>query len=198
VNGGLRGPQEANADARAAALREHAAEPTVLVGRITRAHGVKGEVSVLVLSDVEDRFAPGATVYLEDGRALAVADERPHHGRLLVRFEQVRDRDAAEALAGRNLVVPESASPPLPEGSYWDHQLIGADVVTESGRSLGSIRDVIHTQANDVWSAVDPEGLETLVPAIADVVVSVDVRARRVVVREVPGLTADEEPGSAR
>jgi 16S rRNA processing protein RimM len=168
-------------------------EPTVVVGRITRAHGVKGEVAVMVLTEVTERFAPGGVVHLEGGRALTVAHSRPHRGRLLVTFEEVPDRDAAEALVQRDLVVPESASPPLPEGSYWDHQLIGCRVVTESGRTLGELVDVIHTPANDVWSAVDPGGVETLIPAIPDVVVSVDVGAKRVTVRAVPGLTAPEE-----
>jgi 16S rRNA processing protein RimM len=111
-----------------------------------------------------------------------------------VTFEGVRDRTDAERLVQRDLVVPESDSPPLPAGSYWDHQLIGCEVLTESGRSLGEIGDVIHTPANDVWSAVDAGGVETLVPAIADVVASVDADAKRVVVREVPGLTAADEP----
>jgi 16S rRNA processing protein RimM len=190
------GADETSARARAAAVFETRESP-VTVGRITRAHGVKGEVSVLVLSEVEDRFADGASVFLDDGRALRVAETRPHHGRLLVRFADVADRDAAEALAGRDLVVPESASPPLPDGSYWDHQVVGAEVVTETGRSLGTLREVIHTRANDVWSAVDADGAETLVPAISDVVVSVDVGERRVVVREVPGLTSPEEPRPA-
>ena len=164
-----------------------------MVGRITRAHGVKGEVAVMVLTEVGDRFEPGGVVYLEDGRRLSVAESRPHRGRMLVAFEGVRDRDAADKLVQRNLVVPESESPPLPEGSYWDHQLVGSNVVTESGRPLGELRDVIHTPANDVWSAVDDAGVETLVPAIADVVVSVDVAGKRVLVREVPGLTAPED-----
>ena len=168
-------------------------EPTVVVGRVTRPHGVKGEVAVMVLTEVGDRFEPGGVVYLEDGRRLSVAESRPHRGRMLVAFEGVRDRDAADKLVQRNLVVPESESPPLPEGSYWDHQLVGSNVVTESGRPLGELRDVIHTPANDVWSAVDDAGVETLVPAIADVVVSVDVAGKRVVVREVPGLTAPED-----
>jgi 16S rRNA processing protein RimM len=170
-------------------------EPTVVVGRITRAHGVRGEVAVLVLSEVPERFARGAVLHLEDGRALTVESSRAHRGHLLVKFREVTDRTAAEALRSRMLVVPESASPKLPEGSWWDHQLVGCEVVTESGRQLGELREVIHTPANDVWSAVAGE-TETLVPALRDVVVSVDVAARRIVVREVPGLTGpdDEEP----
>jgi 16S rRNA processing protein RimM len=164
-------------------------EPTVAVGRIARAHGVHGEVAVLVLSEVPERFADGAVVSLEDGRALTVSSTRSHGGRLLVRFREVPDRTRADALRGAMLYVPESSSPPLPAGSWWDHQIRGCALETEGGRVLGTIGDVIHTPANDVWSAVDDAGTETLIPVLRDVLVSVDVEAKRIVVREVPGLT---------
>lgn len=167
-------------------------ELTVAVGRIGRAHGIKGEVTVLVLSEVEGRFADGAAVYLEDGRILTVESARPHRGGLVVKFREVRDRNQAEELSRKVLMVPESTSPELPEGSWWDHRLVGCEVVTESGRSLGTLQEVIHTQANDVWSAV-AEGRETLIPALKDVIVSVDVAEKRILVREVPGLTAPKE-----
>ncbi len=170
-----------------------ASEPTVAVGRIGRAHGVRGEISVLVLSEVPGRFDPGATVWLEDGRALTVESSRPYRDRLIVRFRDVGDRSAAEALAGAALVVPESSSPKLPEGSWWDHRIEGCAVETDTGRSLGSVREVIHTPANDVWSAVDEAETETLIPVLKDVLVSVDVDSRRIVVREIPGLTIPEE-----
>jgi len=167
-------------------------EPTVVVGRITRAHGIRGEVAVQVLSEVPTRFSPGAVVYLEDGRPLEVDAARPHGERLLVRFRGVEDRTRAEALARSMLVVPESSSPPLPEGSWWDHQLVGCRVRTEEGRDLGTVREVMHTPANDVWAAVDEGGTETLVPVLKDVLVSVDVAAKEIVIREVPGLIAPE------
>ena len=166
-------------------------EPTVAVGRVTRAHGVRGEVAALVLSEVPERFADGAVVWLEDGRPLTVESSRTHKDRLLVTFREVRDRAGAEALQGALLVVPESMSPPLPEGSWWDHQLVGCDVVTESGLPLGLLVEVIHTAANDVWSVITDDR-ETLIPVLKDVIVSVDVAAKRIVVREVPGLTAPE------
>lgn len=164
----------------------------VAVGKITRAHGVRGEVAVLVLSEVEDRFAPGAVLYLEDGRALAVEDTRPDRGRLLVRFREVPDRDRARDLVQRYLFVSEGDVPELPEGAYWPHQLEGCEVVTEAGRSLGGIREIIHTPANDVWIAV-ADGVETLIPALRDVVISVDIKAGHVVVHEIPGLTSASE-----
>jgi 16S rRNA processing protein RimM len=164
-------------------------EPTVVVGRITKAHGLRGEVAVQVFSDNPDRFAEGAHVYLEDGRDLAVRGARWTGSRLLVAFEGVEDRTAAEGLRGRALVVPRSMLPELPEGEYWPHDLVGCQVVTESGRSLGRVTDVIENPANDLWAAVDEDGAETLIPAIRDVVVSVDIGDRRIVVRDLPGLT---------
>ena len=164
-------------------------EPTVAVGRIGKAHGVHGEVSVLVLSDVSERFSVGAELWLEDGRPLTVVEARPYRDRLLVRFRGIDDRTRAEALQTSLLVVPESGSPQLPEGSWWDHQIEGCELETETGRPLGTVREVIHTAANDVWSAVDVAGIETLIPVLKDVLVSVDVAGKRIVVREIPGLT---------
>jgi 16S rRNA processing protein RimM len=169
-------------------------EPTVVVGRITRPHGVRGELAVLVLSEVPGRFADGAVVLMEDGRSLTVRSSRPHGDRLLVTFEEVAGREDADALRGALLMVPESSSPELPPGSWWDHELVGCVVTTESGRALGTLRDVIHTTANDVWSAVADDGTETLIPVLADVLVDVDVQARRVVVREIRGLTVPDDP----
>src|SRR5207244_2589748 len=80
----------------------------VAVGRVTRAHGVRGEVSVFVLSEVEDRFEAGSTLLLEDGRPLTIGASRPNRGRILVKFEGIPDRTAAEALRGAYLFVPAS------------------------------------------------------------------------------------------
>jgi 16S rRNA processing protein RimM len=172
-----------------------AAEPTVAVGRITKPHGVHGEVAVLVMSEVPDRFAPGAIVYTEDGSPMSVESARPHGSRLLVRFVEVPDRAAADAVRGRLLVVPQSALPELPEGSWWPHQLEGSEVVTEAGRILGTLVDVVLNPANDLWVVRDGEH-EILVPAIRDVVLDVDADRKRVTVRAVPGLTVDDEAPS--
>jgi 16S rRNA processing protein RimM len=162
----------------------------VAVGRIGSTHGVKGEVSVLPLSEVGSRFEPGSTVFLDEREdlPLTVASSRPHRQRLLVSFGGVEDRTAAEDLRGRYVFVPTSAAPPLPDGEYWAYDLVGCEVLTEEGRPIGRIREILHTEANDVW-ATDGEGGEMLIPALKDVVREVDVPGRRIVVREVPGLT---------
>ena len=168
------------------------AEPTIVVGAVTKAHGIRGEVSVDVRSDHPGRFSEGATVFTQTGRSLTIERSHQHGDRLLVKFAGIGDRTAAESLRGQTLVVPESWLPELPDGEYWPFQLEGCEVVTESGRSFGSIADVIPNPANDVWLARAPDGVETLLPAVKDVIVDVDITARRVVVRDVPGLTAPD------
>jgi 16S rRNA processing protein RimM len=162
----------------------------IAVGRITSAHGVKGEVAVLVLSQVAERFQPGARLFLDEGgsETVTVAAARPHRQRLLVQFEEVGDRNRAESLQGSYLFVPAASAPPLPEGEFWTHDLIGCEVRTVKGRSLGHVREVIHTPANDVWTVQGDDG-EVLIPALKDVVETVDLSGRRVVVREIEGLT---------
>ncbi len=171
----------------------------MVVGIITKAHGLHGEVAVQNRSDNPDRWGAGALVFGQDGRSFTIEASRPHGARLLVRFAGVVDRTAAEKLRGLTLVVPEAWLPKLPDGTWWPHELEGCEVVTESGRHLGSIADVVASPANDLWVAVSDDGAETLVPAIRDVVVKVDVPGRRVLVRDVPGLTApdadDTPPG---
>jgi 16S rRNA processing protein RimM len=166
-------------------------EPTVAVGRVGRPHGIRGQVGVLVLSEVPGRFDPGEAVWLEDGRRLTVEGSKPHRSGLLVKFREVADRTQAELLRSALLVVPESMSPELPEGSWWDHRIQGCLIETDTGRHLGTVHEVIHTAANDVWSAVDEEGAETLIPVLKEVLVSVDVDHKRIVVREIPGLTVE-------
>lgn len=160
----------------------------IVVGKITRAHGVRGEVSVLVLSETPDRFDVGSVLRLEDGRALTVERTRLDRGRLLVVFAGIPDREAAMRLGGEFLFISSTDLPELPEGSWWPHQIEGCEVLTEEGKPLGVVAEVVNTPANDIWVTRDGSS-EVLIPALKDVVVSVDVPAKRIVVRDLPGLT---------
>ena len=154
----------------------------IAVGRISRAHGIRGEVSVHPLTEVESRYAPGSVLLLEDGRSLTVSGSRPHQHRMLVRFEEVPDRSAAEALRGEVLLVRASDVPEAPEDAFWIHELVGLEVVTEEGASVGRIREVLANRANDLW-VTEGNGDDVLIPAVREVVVSVDRQAGRIVVR---------------
>lgn len=155
------------------------------VGRIARAHGVRGEVAVQPLTEVESRFAPGSVLRLEDGTTLTVEKSRPHQHRILVKFEEAADRAAADRLRGQVLLISSAEVPPLgQEDRFWVHQVVGLEVFTEGGRSLGRVREVQWNPANDLW--VTESGM--LIPAVRDVVLAVDLNAGRVTIREVPGL----------
>ena len=168
-------------------------EPTVVVGRIAKAHGVRGEVVVENRSDNPERWASGSTVFDEVGHTLRIRSVRPHGDRLLVTFDGIDDRDAAGSLAGRTLVVPESWLPSLDEGQWWAFQIEGCSVTTESGRALGRVDEVLAYPAHDIWRVVADDDTETLIPAVEAFVVSVDATARSAVVRDVPGLTVPDE-----
>lgn len=166
----------------------------VAVGKITRAHGVHGAVLVLPLSDIDERFDAGSTLFLGDTgeRRVTIVERKGHRDRPLVRFDGLADRNAAQTLAGEYLFVESAQAPPLPPGEFWPHELIGLPVATTSGLVLGEVRDVLRATANDVWVVVDATGRETLVPALKDVVLTVD-RTSGITVAEVPGLTVPEQ-----
>lgn len=153
--------------------------PTVLVGKITAPVGLDGSVRVDPLSDVPQRFAPGATLLL-NGTPHKV--QRMHQGRLVVvKLEGVDTREAAEKLRGVELHVPETEVPDPPADTYYHFQLMDMQVVDVQGVRLGLITEILSYPGNDVY-VVTKDGQETLVPAIADVIKSVDPVARRMVV----------------
>jgi 16S rRNA processing protein RimM len=120
--------------------------PRLEVGRIGRAHGLRGEVSVTLTSDRVERLTAGSVLFVE-GRAVVVAGARPHAGRWLVCFEGIDDRSAAEALLGLTIsgeVLPSEAD------ELWVHELIGADVRDRAGRDLGQVLSVEANPASDL------------------------------------------------
>jgi 16S rRNA processing protein RimM len=170
----------------------------MVVGRVGRAHGVRGEVSVDVRTDEpETRLAPGAvlTTDPEDVGPLTVAAGRAHSGRLLLTFVGVDDRGAAEALRGTFLLAEiDPAGRPADEDEWYDHQLVGLRAVLVDGSALGEVRAVLHLPGHDVLAVDRPGGGEALVPFVGSIVPVVDLVAGRVVVDPPPGLV-DETPG---
>jgi 16S rRNA processing protein RimM len=163
----------------------------LVVGRIAKAHGVGGEVSVDVRTDnPDDRFAIGAILDTdpEERGPLTVARTRWHAGRLLVSFETVLDRSAAEELRGTMLVVDSATSGATgdPE-DFWDHDLIGLAAQTADGRALGLVTDVLHPPGADLLT-IDVDGQDVLVPFVAAIVPVVDVAGGRIVVDPPEGL----------
>jgi 16S rRNA processing protein RimM len=170
----------------------------VCVGRIGRAHGVRGEVSVEVRTDEpERRFVDGAVLRPRSRHpalpaVLTVAGTRWHQDRLLVRFAEVPDRSAAEQTRGALLYVdlPPDQVPDDPE-EFYDHQLVGLTAEDTDGTRIGVVTEVLHHAGQELL-VLDADGREVLVPFVTALVPTVDVAGGRLVVADRPGLVSGE------
>lgn len=163
------------------------------VGRVVKAHGIRGELAVEVRTDSpEERFASGTVLTGEarDGSTceLTVAAAREHSGRLLVRFAQVADRTGAEGLRGVLLLADTENLPPTgdPE-EFYDHELEGLRAELADGSVVGTVREVIHSPGGELLS-VDRDGREVLVPFVHAIVPEVDLPGGRVLLDPPEGL----------
>jgi 16S rRNA processing protein RimM len=154
--------------------------PVVAVGKVGKAHGIRGDAFVEPWTDAPDeRFSPGARLSTEpaDRGPLTVESARQHSGKLVVHFAGVDDRNAVEALRGTVLLVPASARPPIEDpDEFYDTDLIGLSVRTVAGQPLGPVTDVLHSPAGSLL-AIDVSGREVLVPFRTEFVPTVDLAA---------------------
>ncbi|RSD23883.1 ribosome maturation factor RimM [Amycolatopsis eburnea] len=165
----------------------------VVVGRIAKAHGIRGELAVDVRTDSPDeRFRVGAavTTKLRDGskRELTIAAAREHSGRLLVRFEEVLTRDVAETLRGALLLADTDTLPPTGDpDEFYDHELAGLRAELTDGAVVGKVVEVVHSPAGELLE-LDVDGRSVLVPFVRAIVPTVDVAGGRVVLDPPEGL----------
>lgn len=169
----------------------------VVVGRIGKAHGIRGDVTIDVRTDEPDRrFADGVVLRAEppSGSACALSQvtvvrARWHSSRLLAVFAEIPDRTAAEAARGVLLhaEIPADEVPADPD-EFYDHQLVGLTAHDLDGTLLGEVTALIHGGAQDLLSIRTPDGRDTLVPFVKALVPEVDLTGRRVVVADRPGL----------
>ncbi len=161
------------------------------VGRVGRAHGLRGEVLVQVRTDDPDRrFAAGSTLATDPAGPgpLTVVSARRHSGRYVVAFAGVDDRTAAEALRGVALVVDSAGLAPLDDpDDFYDTDLLDMRVETADGALVGRLADVVHGPGTDLL-VVDTGEREVLVPFVREMVPVVDVAGGRVVIEPPPGL----------
>ncbi|MEO6087030.1 MAG: ribosome maturation factor RimM [Umezawaea sp.] len=166
----------------------------VVVGRVAKAHGITGELSVDVRTDSpEMRFALGSALVakLRDGttRTLTVAAARNHSGRLLVRFEQVLTRDVAESLRGTLLLGSTDDLPPIDDpDEFYDHELEGLVVELLDGTKVGTVKEIAHGAGGELLVVNREGGGELLVPFVSQIVPTVDVKGGKVVIDPPEGL----------
>lgn len=164
----------------------------LVIGKLHRPHGVRGEMRMSVWTDFPERIVPGRRFYIGEGRiAVSVRSVRWHGRQMLIAFEEYDDSEQVGVFRNQLLYVRSADLPPLAEGEIYLHQMLGLQVLTEEGDALGVIEGFLETGANDVLVVRTPEGGELLLPDIEPVVKKVDLQAGVVRVHLLPGLRPD-------
>ncbi len=187
-------------EASAGSAQQKAAEallpgqPAMLaVGKLLHAHGVHGEMLMEIYTDFPERLVPGIVLYLEPpGASLCLVKRRTHHAGLLVTFEGYATPEAAAQLRNQLVYVQADDRPPLPEGEYYHHQLLGLRVMDEAGEPIGVLAEILETGATDVLIIRRATGGEVLIPMVDSFVRDIDLQKRTITVRLIPGMLSEE------
>lgn len=162
------------------------------VGKIINTHGIRGEVKVLRISDFDERFEVGGTLFLvrenEASVELEIDSHRVHKGFDLLQFKGIDNISDVEHYKGAFLRITEDQLTDLEEDEYYYHEIIGCDVYLNSGEKLGVIREILSPGANDVWVMKQEKGKDVLIPYIEEVVKQIDVAANKVIIEPMEGL----------
>ena len=159
----------------------------LVVGRIGRAHGVIGEATIEVRTDDADlRFAVGNEVRLENGKKLIIKSSRWHNQVLLLSFDGITDRNQIEELRDQ-LISAEVDTSAMAPGEYHYQQLIGSQVFLQSGDQVGVVGEIVKLPGQDLLS-IDKGGSQVLVPMVKQIIISIDVAAKKIVINPPEGL----------
>jgi 16S rRNA processing protein RimM len=171
------------------------AEPRwVPLGRIGRSHGIRGAFRINPHGETLATRKPGDVLYLRSSagpvRPMTLVSLRRQGRSWVAQVAEVTTMSAAQQLVGEELCLPEHLLPPAEPGEYYYYQLVGLRVETTGGEFLGTLREILATGANDVY-LVDHAGKEVLIPAIADVILAIDLEQGRILVDLPEGLADD-------
>jgi len=161
----------------------------VIVGTVLKAVGLKGELKIKPLTDNPGRYIVGGRLWLEGEDGLSpftITSVREYKGNLTVSLEGIESVDEAGRYGGRDVFVPESEVPPLPEGEFYHYQVLGLPVYTYKGRLLGKVTDIITAGEKDVY-VVGGGGEEYLIPVTDDAVDEIDVKNGKILLRRMEG-----------
>lgn len=162
-------------------------EPDVLVGRVLRPRGLTGELQIEPITDFPGRFAAGEVLFLAGQQYRLEYALQRHDAWVVLKLVGIDSVADAEALRGVSIFVTRDRVPPLPQGQYYYFQLLEMEVYTSAGERLGQISEIMETGSNDVYVVTNGDQ-EVLIPALDDVITTVDVDARRMVVHLPDGL----------
>ena len=172
--------------------------PFLVVGRVLRPHGVRGELRVRLLTGYPEHFLHLERVGLghdatavDDVTLHDVERARLHKEYGILKLADCDDRDEADLLREQFVMVPLDDAVPLEADEYYHFQLVGLTMVTTEGEAIGQVTEILETGANDVYVVNGPQYGEILVPAIDEVVQEIDLAARRIIITPLPGLLPD-------
>lgn len=158
----------------------------ISIGEILAPLGLKGKMKVNVLTDFPERFSPGETVYIE-GKHFVVESAEWQKGNAIIKLEGIDDVDPVEKLTGKYLEISLTQLHKLAKGQYYHHQIIGLKVITTAGKLLGTISSIMTTSGTDIYT-VKSDDSEILIPATADVIKSIDIDKKEMVIEAIAGL----------
>jgi 16S rRNA processing protein RimM len=167
----------------------------LVVGRIGRAHGVRGDLFVEPLTDEPDvRFSDGSVLTTSSNAELTVEFAKWHSGKFVVHFVGIDDRTAAEQLKTLELSVDVDPTE-LPEDpdEFYDHQLVGLSVRLEDQTEIGKVKEVIHLSAQDLLAVLTADAREVLIPFVSEIVPIVDVVSGHITITPPLGLLNEED-----
>ncbi len=173
-----------------------AGEPLyLLIGSLRRPHGVRGEMVMEVITDFPERIKPNTHVFVGDSyQPMIIANARFHNEGLLIKFKGIDTPEDVGRYRNQLVYVSAADRPALPKGQYYHHELIGFDVVDESGELIGHLTEIMQTTgANDVYVVTQTDGREILLPVIASVILDIEPERRSIKIRLVPGLLDESE-----
>jgi 16S rRNA processing protein RimM len=167
----------------------------LVVGRLGRPHGIHGEISVEVRTDEpEIRFAKGSKLSVkESNNQLTVLSSRWHQEKMLVKFEEITDRDLANEIKGKTLTIKiDPNSIETKKDQYYEFQLAGLKVIDKNDKTLGQIKEVITNLAQDLLVVETVDKREVLVPFVKQIVTNVDLNKKQVIMDPPTGLFDEE------
>ncbi|MFC2122958.1 ribosome maturation factor RimM [Bacteroidota bacterium] len=158
----------------------------IAIGEIVAPQGTKGKLKVKVHTDFPERFATNSTVYI-NRQPITIDNASWYKGMAVIKVPAIDSRQDAEQLRGAMIEIPHSQLQPLSEGQYYHFQLVGLEVWTMDGELLGNVREILTAKSNDNYVVSGDKG-EFLIPAIEDVVKSVDLETKRITIEPLEGL----------
>lgn len=173
-------------------------EPVVYlaVGTLRRSHGIRGDMLLDINTDFPDRLKPGTFLYVGDKKQrIKITRRRPHNDGMLLGFEGISNAEQTARYRAETVYVLAEDRPPLPEGEYYHHQIIGMQVFAEDGAALGELTEIIETGANDVYVVKNADNREVLIPALKQVLLDINLETKTMRVHLLPGLI-DDSPES--